>query len=190
MISLGAAPPDLTGLYSIFGTPLTEVPHARFCPAEEVPEPFRRLLDHEEHMTVRMEERHGSPLRLKIIEETSEGNWYARKILLLHGANDRVLQFGIMRFNFDWCSPEIREAIRRGDTPVGRILIEHDVLRRISTHALMKIVPNAELREVFGLPARQARDGSAPRYAYGRLATIYCNEEPAVDLLEIPSPSS
>ena len=184
---LSAAPPDLTGLYSIFGDPIGEIPHARFVPAEEVPEPYKSLLAHDRHMTVTMEKYHGGPVGLGILKSVREGEtWYARKIVLKR--EDRVVMFGIMRFNFEWCDESVRDRIIEAKTPLGRILIESEVLRRIGTHALMKIRPNEEMREIFSLARDPVDANGHPRTVYGRLATIFCNEEPAVDLLEVAAP--
>lgn len=186
---LRTASSDLTGLYSIFGDPLEEVPQSRFASPEEVPQPFQKLLAHTGHMTVTMEEHIGAPVNLIVIKSVRDDLWYARKILLTNTRGGDVVQFGLMRFNFDWCNDEVRDQIISGRIPLGRILIEHDVLRRVSTHALMRITPNQELRDVFGMgPADLAREGD-PTVVYGRLATIFCNEEPAVDLLEVASPN-
>lgn len=186
---LSAAPPDLTGLYSIFGDPVGEIPHARFVRPEEVPEPEKSLLAHDHHMTVTMEKYHGGPVSLGILKSVREGeNWYARKIVLKR--EDRVVMFGIMRFNFEWCDEDVRERIIEAKTPLGRILIENEVLRRISTHALMKIRPNEEMRKTFAMGPDAVDADGHPRVVYGRLATIFCNEEPAVDLLEVAAPAS
>ncbi len=64
--------------------------------------------------------------------------------------------------------------------PLGRVLIRHNVLRHINLRAILKIVPGPALRE-----RMQLADNSP---VYGRMATIFCNEHPAVDLLEVASP--
>lgn len=188
MSPLKTAVSDLTGLYSIFGDTGAQVPRARFIQAEEMPEPYRALLAHHHHMTVTMEEHCGSPVDVKIIRSIRDDPHYARKIVLTKKGTNDVVMFGIMRFNFDWCSPEIKEKIAEGKTPLGRILIENDVLRRISTHATLRIIPNMEMRACFGIGPEY--EGEAEEYVYGRLATIFCNEEPAVDLLEVVSPKA
>lgn len=186
MGSVSAAAPDLTGLFSIFGGSPSETPQARFVTAADTPEPYRKLLAHHHHMTVTMEQHIGAPVTLEVMQAVLEGEWYARKILLRDSRSGKVVQFGLMRFNFQWCDPKVRELIIEGKTPLGRILIEHDILRRISTHALMRIEPNHEMREVFELKVSGSGSGSTP--VYGRLATIFCNEQPAIDLLEVAAP--
>jgi hypothetical protein len=181
-------PSDLTGLYSIVGAPIERVPQARFISAEETPEPYRGLLAHHDHMTVTMEAHYREPVEVEVLHEARSGECYARKILLRLASNRRVVQFGIMRFHFRFVGDEVRDRILEGDAPLGRILIEAGVLRRISTHALVRIAPNEELCRLFEIAARDGGGKGRPNWVYGRLATIFCNDEPAVDLLEIPAP--
>ena len=59
-------------------------------------------------------------------------------------------------------------------------LIHHNILRRVQMFALWKITTGPELCQAFGL--------TEPTGTYGRTALIYCNGEPAVELLEIIAP--
>ena len=79
-------------------------------------------------------------------------------------------------------SREVRDEIIKGETPLGRILINHNVLRHIDLGALLRITAGPELAEHLQMP-----EGGV---TYGRLATIFCNRQPAVDLLEVSTPLS
>ena len=68
----------------------------------------------------------------------------------------------------------------RDDQPLGRILIRHNVLRRIEPTAFVRVVPGPTMMQWFGL--------DQPTPTYGRLAYIHCDEQPAVELLEIVAP--
>ena len=171
--------PKLTTLYSHFPG-AEELPEFVEVPGNKVPEPYHTLLVHPHHMTVTVEKHHRGLVDVRVLERCRQGSWYARKILLaLHGT-DRIVQFGIMRINLDQCSTTVRDAILREDTPLGRILIENNVLRRIEPTAFLRIVPDADLQRWFGL--------SEPLTTYGRLAIIHCDHKPAVELLEIVAP--
>src|SRR5262245_6985008 len=119
-------------------------------PGEEVPQPYRGLLVHEHHMTVTVEAHHGSRVNVWVLERRYDGHTYARKILLALQSTNRVVQFGIARINLDLTSPEVREAILAARTPLGRVLIEHDVMRRIQPQAFLKIRPKPEQLAWFG----------------------------------------
>jgi len=171
--------PELLTLCKLFSGP-PSVPEWEVIDGHAMPEPYRRLLVHEEHMTVTMEEHWGRPLELRILERRQDGERYARKILLFCPRLGKAVLFGIMRFDFRWCSEEVKDEIVRGQTPLGQVLIEHDVMRRIAPSAYLKITRSEELMQCFELRAM--------RPMYGRLATIYCDEEAAVELFEVVRP--
>ena len=173
--------PDLRALFALFPQ-ADDVPEHEFVPGAAVPPPYHGLLVHEHHMTVTVEAHHGGPVDVRILARNQQGDSYARKILLALQRNGLVVQFGIMRINLGFCSPQVRDAIVAGDTPLGRILIEHDVLRRIEPTAFLRVIPGAAMMNWFGL--------DRPRATYGRLAYIHCDHKPAVELLEIVRPES
>jgi chorismate-pyruvate lyase len=171
--------PDLGKLFALFG-PADALPKYMFVAAEEVPAPYHDLLVHEHHMTVTVEAYHGSLVDVHILARRQDGESYARKILLALQSNGRIVQFGIARVNLRYCSPAVRAAILAGQTPLGRILIEHNVLRRIEPTAFLRVAPGPALTAWFGL--------ERPRPTYGRLAYIHCDGQPAIELLEIVAP--
>jgi chorismate-pyruvate lyase len=174
-----SAGPQLLDLLALF-PPLDPIRAYEYIAAEDVPEPYRKLLVHEHHMTVTVEAHHGSLVDVRILERKHEGDLYARKILLTLQSTGKVVQFGIVRIRFEHCSALVREAIVAGNTPLGRVLIEHNVLRRIEPTAYLRILPGAAMMEWFGL--------ARPTPTYGRLALIHCDGQPAVELLEIVAP--
>ena len=129
-IPTNVAGPNLRTLFALF-SPVDDMPEYELVPADEVPLPYHGLLVHEHHMTVTVEAYHGDQVDVRILARRHTDDWYARKILLaLHG-NGQVVQFGIMRVHLRYCSAAVRDEIVAGQTPLGRILIQHNVLRRI-----------------------------------------------------------
>ncbi len=171
--------PDGRGLFSLF-PPAEFLTRSDLVSPEAMPAPYARLLAHEHHMTVTVEEHHGDRVDVQVLEECRGRTAYARKILLVLQKSRRVVQFGLMRVHFEYCSDPVRDEILAGKTPLGRVLIEHDVLRRVMPTAFVRVVPAPALVRWFGL--------SEPRVTYGRLALISCNEKPAVEVLEIVAP--
>jgi chorismate-pyruvate lyase len=131
-------------------------------------------------MTVTMEEYHHSRVDVKILARAQQGEIYSRKILLLKSGTDEVVQFGIVRFDFQYVTSAVRQEILDGQIPLGRVLINHNVLRHIDLGAVLRITLGPELARIFRTKTSTV--------TYGRLATIFCNQQPAVDLLEISVP--
>lgn len=146
----------------------------------ELPQIYRELLDHANHMTVTVERFHGGPVDVDVLRWRLDGNLYSRKILLRRQSDRRVVQFGIVRLNFDCVSAQVRARIESRAAPLGRILIEHGMLLEIRLLGLWRVLPGKELRDDFAMGPAAA--------TYGRTAMIDFDGRPAVELLEIVAP--
>jgi hypothetical protein len=147
--------------------------------AADIPEPFHWLLVHKNHMTKVLEAQYGRPMELEVVKHTLEDEFYTRKILLRPQGTDAIVEVGVVRLNFRYMSREVRDEILKRETPLGAILIRHKVLR--------KVVPRWYLRFPANAPLLAAAGATFPHETYGRIGTIYCNHEPAIEVLEIVS---
>ncbi|MBI2825677.1 MAG: hypothetical protein HYX69_13415 [Planctomycetia bacterium] len=172
--------PDLEALLRLFYGPPRALAAFHRVEAADVPAGYAALLAHDEHMTVTVEQYHGSPVDVRVLDRRVTPSHYARKILLARQSDDAVVQFGIMRVNFAYLEAPVRRRIEAEDTPLGRVLIESGVLRRVRLAALWRVAAGAELAALFGIAPGMV--------TYGRTAVIECNGEPAVELLEIVTP--
>jgi hypothetical protein len=143
----------------------------------EIPHPTDALLVHHEHMTEVLQRRYGRPVDVRVHDQHQDGHFYTRKVSLTTVGGGPVVEWGIVRIDFRYMSDAVRDAIVARQTPLGAILIKHDVHRRIKPRWFMRFPAHGPMLSFFG----DASD--AP--LYGRIGTIYCNEEPAIDLLEI-----
>ena len=157
-------------------------PLGSFIPAApgELPEPYRQLLDHHQHMTVTVEAFHRSPVDVEVLQRSQEGRIYSREILLRRQSDGRVVQYGIMSIDLSYLDDAIRREILSERVPLGRTLIEHNVLRQVQMLQLWQVLCGAQLAAYFHVPEQTA--------TYGRTARIFCNGEPSVKLLEIVAP--
>jgi chorismate-pyruvate lyase len=128
-------------------------------------------------MTVTVEEFHQSLVNVHVLATQVDETHYARKILLSRQSDGKVVQFGIVRLCFDYLDSDIQAEIERQEMPLGRILIQRNILRQVQLATLWKIETGEDLSTLFQVPV-----GSE---TYGRTALIFCNGEPAVELLEI-----
>lgn len=168
---------ELRSLSTPFPHSETLFQRVEHIPSAVTPEPYRGLLVHNEHMTVTMEQYHGCSVDVKVLRHHQDGNLYCREILLLKHGTTIPVQYGLVRFHLDYVIEPVRREIVAGQTPLGRILINHNVLRHIDLGAILEITAGPGLANVL-----QMNEGAV---TYGRLATIFCNRQPAVDLLEV-----
>ncbi len=161
--------------YQFFGEIAAE--EAAMVEAAAVPHPFDRLLVHHDHMTTALEKFHGVRTRLEVLETLHHGDGYSRKILLSAGESGHVIEVGVARINLTYTTGEVKTEILKREAPLGDILIRHEVLRRIEPKWYFRFDGPASLITAFDRPL------SGP--VYGRVGIIYCDEVPAIELLEV-----
>lgn len=173
----GAAADAVTraaALVELFVQPSAECGAFVAVAADEVPEPFRSLLDHVSHMTVAMERHHRGKVGLRIVAEmTGPGDVYAREIVLT-GPDGRVVQFGIVRLDLAALAPATAARVRAGVAPLGRVLVDAGALCAVGDVALVRVAPGPHLRSLIG-----------PAPTFGRVATIAVEGRPVIELLEV-----
>jgi chorismate-pyruvate lyase len=170
---------SVESLFAPFG-PVGDLPEYDFVSPDAIPQPYHDLLVHNHHMTVTVESHHGDLVDVRILARVLDGDFYTRKILLKLQGSGRVVQFGAVRVHLNYCSDAVRAAIVAGNTPLGRILIQHNVLRVVEPTAFLRVHAGPAVAAWFGL--------AQPGPTYGRLAVIHCDGREAIEVLEIVAP--
>lgn len=150
---------------------------AEVVTSAQMPVEFQRLLAHPNHMTTTLAAYHGKPVALRILETRLEGNQYRRTIVLMPVGTSYVVELGVVRINLNFTPSEVRREILEQRAPLGDILIRHDVMRRIQPRWFLKFEERGPVFEAFGR--------KLPGSPYGRLGTISCDDQPAIELLEV-----
>jgi chorismate-pyruvate lyase len=174
------ATPELTALVELFYADSAALGTFTEVAETELPEIARGLLAHDAHMTVTVEAFHRCPVNVEVLKTHITATHYARRILLRRQTDAHIVQFGIVRLASALLDPDVRREIESQQAPLGRILIQHNVLRDVRLLSLWRIEPGEDLCELFQL--------AQPRTCYGRTALIYCDGVPAVELLEVLPP--
>jgi chorismate-pyruvate lyase len=167
-------------LSSLFFDDLAQLGNFEPVAPDALPADYRTLLAHNEHMTVTLEQFFDGQLGVRPLAEWRDEASYARNSLLTRESDGRILQFGVMRI---WLADLPREAtdeITQQKRPLGRVLIDHNVLREVELITLWRIAPGPVLRKLLPNPTNQP--------IYGRSAQILVDERPTVQMLEIVAP--
>jgi len=170
----------ITSLAELFYSSLDELGDFAPLDAPDLPEQYQSLLAHQDHMTVTVEAWHNSLVDVRVLEENREGDFYARKILLVLQRDGTPAQFGIMRINLANLPQIVRMEIQSQALPLGRIMIRHHLLREVELCQLWRISPGPDLQTQLQIKDKQC--------CYGRTARILVEGEPIVELLEIVQP--
>ncbi len=174
-------PPDLQTLISLFYESGDQLGQFWEQATTSIPQPHQQLLVHDKHMTVTLEAYHSTPVTVEVLDVRKDKECYSRRSLLRRDTDQRIVQLGIVRLHVGFLDPPVRDEIFAEKIPLGRILIEHNVLRTVELCRVYRVACGNDLAKIFGV---------APDVAtYGRTALIHCNGEPAVELLEIVAPS-
>lgn len=170
-------PASVGDLLSHFYRHPSELAEFTKCCSAELPALATRLLDHDRHMTEAVESFHGCPVNVEVIRSLCDDHWYAREILLRRTQDNQVVQYGVVWIDRQAMASDVMHEIEAEDRPLGRILIDFDVLREVSLKDLYAVRLGPALACFFG--------GRSGDKTWGRTATIICHGEPAICLLEI-----
>ena len=147
--------------------------------ADLLPPSYRRLLDHTEHMTPTLKAFHGRAVALKVLAYHDNGPWYRRKIVLTIPPREKIVEFGLVRINLGTLDDKVRDEVTTRRRPLGDILISSGVMTRVNPLWFLRIQSSSCLASYLEPPSGEP--------CFGRLATIYCDGRPAIELLEIVS---
>ena len=98
------------------------LPRIEVVAPEEVPPPYHHLLVHEGDMTLRLQQFHGQPIGLRVIEHEATAQCLKRTVVLVRQGDNRPVEFGSIRIPFAPFPPEAQREIAACQRPLGTIL--------------------------------------------------------------------
>ncbi|MCY2975080.1 MAG: hypothetical protein NTW52_10500 [Planctomycetota bacterium] len=171
---------DLAQLIQLVDPDMDQLGSFKRCDSLDLPQPYKQLLSHNEHMTVTVEAFHLCRITVEVLQSWTDGNFYIREILLRRESDQEIILYGVVRLRLDSLEESPRNAILSESIPLGRVLIEHNVLRNVELVELWKIAVGPRLATHFSCP-----EGTT---TFGRTAMIYFHNQPALELIEIVRP--
>ena len=169
----------LDALYALAGLPL---PPIEKIPAQEVPEPYRALLVHNNDMTPTLETFHGFSIHLRILHREQRGDYYYRQVALVLDGSERPVEFGANKVSLLLFPPKARQLILEERVPLGTILKQCQVGHQTTAKAFFRVAPDDLIAGVLRLNDRPA--------LFGRKATIMDPQKrPLSEIVEILPPA-
>lgn len=123
-------------------TQLKRVPVA----PDEMPEPQRSLLVHENDMTSTLAAHHNHDILLDVIEMEQSANLVVRTVLLKAG--DKPVEYGWISIYLPSFNATAQNLIQAGEKPLGWILEHTDTIYLCDPHTYFKVEPTPDLLDL------------------------------------------
>ena len=145
---------------------------------EDVPEPYKSLLVHDNDMTPTLEKFHGAPIHLDILKREQRGDYYFREVVLRLDDSEKPVEFGANRISIVLYPPKARQLILEERWPLGHILAECEIQHKTRAKAFFRVIADELISRVLQLP-----QGTI---LFGRKATIVdAQQRPISEIVEI-----
>ncbi|MEK7686704.1 MAG: hypothetical protein AAB466_14910 [Verrucomicrobiota bacterium] len=151
-------------------------------PGQDVPQPYRRLLVHEEDMTPTLEAFYGQSVHLHVLRRQQRGDYYFREVVLVLEDDATPVEFGAIKINLSLLSPSVRRGILEEHLPLGHILADCSVTHHCHPKAYLRVQTDSFIQGALRL--------SSTRWLYGRRNTLVNAQESSLaEVVEILPPT-
>ncbi len=120
--------------------------------SQELPEPYRRLLDHGGDMTSRLENAYRSSIRVNRLRSSNDGKNYFREVILeTSDSPPRAVEYGAIEIQLSHLPDVAKEEVIAGEKPLGGILNDGRIPYVCSLRGFFKIIPDSSILEAFAM---------------------------------------
>jgi chorismate-pyruvate lyase len=149
---------------------------------DQVPEPYRKLLVHENDMTPTLESFHGADIHLRILNREQRDDFYFREVVLQLNDSNTPVEFGANKVNLALFPAKARQLILEEHLPLGRILKDCNIAHGTVAKAFFRIEADDLIQRALHL--------AKPDLLYGRRANILDPQKrPLSEVVEILPPA-
>ena len=138
----------LNEFYAQAGHPL---PALEKVAAEQLPEPYRELLAHDNDMTSTLERFHGEKVHLEIFRRQRIEDIYYREVILVLDDSGTAVEFGAIRIDLALFEAIPQQLILEGKLPLGRILQDCNLVFASRPRAFLKLASDPFMNTVLKL---------------------------------------
>ena len=132
---------------------------------EDVPEPYKTLLVHNDDMTPTLEKFYGETIHLEVFRREQRGDFYYREVVLLLDQNEKRVEFGAIKINLALFSSSARRQILQEHLPLGHILQECGMAHTSRPKAFLRVRADDFIKQSLKL--------SGDHWLYGRRNTLF-----------------
>ena len=176
-----AAVPYVHPLDEFYARAGLRLPKIERIESEQMPEPYRALLAHENDMTPTLENYHGANIHLRILGRDQRGDSYFREVVLQLDGNDKPVEFGANKVSLALFPARARQLILEERLPLGTILRQCEMEHTTVAKAFFRLQTDDFVSQALNL--------HEPAVLYGRRANILDPQKrPLSEIVEILPP--
>ena len=168
----------LDEFYAARNLPLPAIGHLE---ADEMPEPYRSLLVHDNDMTSTLEKFHKKKIHIQVLARHTTDNEYFREVVVVLDHSLKPVEFGAIKIILDLFPDEARREILAERKPLGRILAEHKINFASRPRGYLRVATDKFMDEALNLRGVKS--------LYGRRNTLVdAWDRPLAEIVEILPP--
>jgi hypothetical protein len=165
----------LDEFYALANRELPQIEHVR---GDEVPEPWRTLLVHNNDMTPTLETFHGDEVFLEVISRHHRGDFYFREVVLHTAKTKKAIEFGAIKINLGLFPCSARPRILQEQQPLGGILREYKIPHSSKPKAFLRVKADEFIKGALKLRGAHT--------LFGRRNTLFdAQQRPLAEIVEI-----
>lgn len=148
--------PDLLHPLSLFYVEAhTPLPRIEAVAPDQVPQPYHRLLVHDDDMTPTLERYYRQPLTLSVLMVHHKETAISRQVTLVTQTSRQPVEFGAIQIELAHFNAETRQAIRACRAPLGAILRDHAIPHRSRPNGFLRVWSDTLMNEALKLVESQ-----------------------------------
>jgi len=168
----------LTVFYRETGKPL---PRYRAIDGDAMPEPYRKLLVHEDDMTPTLEAFYDCTLTLQLLNVLRDDSVLTRNVVLRDEVSWRPIEFGAIRIDLSHFGDQTRGLVEGCHVPLGTILNQYNIEHACHPSTFIELDADDVIQTALELPAAAV--------LYGRRNVLTAPDGRTIaDVVEILSP--
>ncbi|HMJ88890.1 MAG TPA: hypothetical protein VK530_03695 [Candidatus Acidoferrum sp.] len=155
-----------------------ELPQIEQVRGDEISEPWRTLLVHNDDMTPTLEDFHKDSISLQVISRRHRGDFYFREVVLVTKKNRKAVEFGAIKINLGLFPCSARPRILEEQQPLGGILREYKIPHSSRPKAFLRVRSDDFINRSLHLRGKHV--------LYGRRNTLFDPQQrPLAEIVEI-----
>ena len=128
------------------------LPPVEFLDGEQLPQPQRSLLVHQDDMTPTLRAHHASDITLEVVQAEMSDDFVMRQVVLHRASDGAAVEYGAIGIHLDGFPDKVKRLIREGHEPLGGILESENIPHTSAPRAWFTIEADEHTGDLLRVP--------------------------------------